>query len=86
MQPRSGAAALRGGRIMEIICRQCEGSAFRILPEESGIVTAECVVCGTLTLIEIPRPSAHSCPAVSTAPKDHRCQPANGYRRDLHVA
>lgn len=71
---------------MEIICRQCEATAFRILPEESGIVTAECVVCGTLTLIEIPGLSARSFPAVGTAPKDHRCQPANGYRRDLRVA
>jgi len=41
---------------MEIFCRRCEGNAFRILPEEGGTVTAECVVCGTLTLIEIPRP------------------------------
>ena len=71
---------------MEIVCRQCEGSAFRILPEESGIVTAECVVCGTLTLIEVPRSPARSFPAVGATPKDHRCQPANGYRRDLRVA
>ena len=71
---------------MEIICRQCEGSAFRILPEESGIVTADCVVCGTLTLIEIPRPSARSFPVAGGAPKDHRCLPVNGHRRDLRVA
>jgi hypothetical protein len=67
---------------MEIICRQCEGSAFRILPEERGTVIAECVVCETLTLIEVPRPSARS----FAAPQDHRCQPANGYRRDLRIA
>lgn len=71
---------------MEIICRQCEGSAFRILPEESGTVTAECVVCGALTLIEVPRPSACSLPATGAAAQDHGCQPANGYRRDLRAA
>jgi len=58
---------------MEIFCRRCEGNAFRILPEEGGTVTAECVVCGTLTLIEIPRPSAQALPLAKKAPKDLRC-------------
>jgi len=61
---------------MEIICHQCEGNAFRLLPEEYGIVTAECVVCGTLTLIEIPKQP-------QTA-ENGRHWPANGsaYRHD----
>ena len=65
---------------MEIICRQCEGNAFRILPEDLGIVTAECVVCGALTLIEIPKPAARSSSA--RLPTDHRCHPADGRRHD----
>ena len=65
---------------MEIFCRRCEGNAFRILPEEGGTVTAECVVCGMLTLIEIPRPSARAALSLAKkAPKDLRCQPANGH-------
>jgi len=67
---------------MEIFCRRCEGNAFRILPEEGGTVTAECVVCGTLTLIEIPRTSARVFPLAERAPKDHRCQPSNGHRHE----
>jgi hypothetical protein len=67
---------------MEIFCRRCEGNAFRILPEEVGTVTAECVVCGTLTLIEIPRPSTRTLPLAKTAPIDLRCQPANGHRHE----
>jgi hypothetical protein len=67
---------------MEIFCRRCEGNAFRILPEEFGTVTAECVVCGTLTLIEIPRPSARTLPLAQKTPKDHRCQPSNGHRHE----
>jgi hypothetical protein len=65
---------------MEIICRQCEGNAFRILPEDLGIVTAECVVCGTLTLIEVPKLAARL--SAAAGPTDHRCHPANGRRRD----
>jgi len=58
---------------MEIVCRQCAAHAFRILPElVRGIVTAECVICGTLTLIEVPRPS----PAEKDA-ANYRCRPAN---------
>ena len=48
---------------MEFVCRQCEGNAFLLLPEEAGTVTAECLGCGTSTLIEIPatpRSSGHS--------------------------
>lgn len=67
---------------MEIFCRRCEGNAFRILPEELGTVTAECVVCGTLTLIEIPRPSARTLPLAQKTPKDHCCQPSNGHRHE----
>jgi len=67
---------------MEIICRQCEGNAFRILPENLGTVAAECVVCGTLTLIEIPKAAARSPSIRGLAPKDHRCHPANGHRHD----
>ena len=67
---------------MEIVCRRCEGNAFRILPEEVGTVTAECVVCGALSLIEIPRPSARALPLAEKASKDHRCQPANGHRHE----
>ena len=61
---------------MEIICRQCEGNAFRLLPEELGTVTAECVACGRLTVIEIRKLSARS------SRVDHRHQPVNGHRRD----
>jgi len=67
---------------MEIVCRRCEGNAFRILPEELGTVTAECVVCGTSTLIEIPKPAARSSFTGRIGPKDHRCDPANGRRHD----
>jgi len=65
---------------MEIICRQCEGNAFRILPEELGTVTAECVVCGSLTVIEIRKLAARASRAAG--PNDHRRQPVNGHRRD----
>lgn len=57
---------------MEIICRECEGNAFRILPEERGTVAAECVACGAMTVIAIPKPR----------PNDHRRHPANGHRYD----
>ena len=40
---------------MEFVCRQCEGNAFLLLPEEAGTVTAECLGCGTSTLIETRR-------------------------------
>ena len=65
---------------MEIICRQCEGNAFRLLPEELGTVTAECVTCGSLTVIEIRKLSARSWWVAG--PKDHCHQPVNGHRRD----
>jgi hypothetical protein len=81
MQPRIAAAARIGDRIMEIICRQCEGNAFRILPEDIGTVAAECVICGTLTLIAVPRPAAGSHLAAGKTPVDRRCQPANGSAR-----
>ena len=67
---------------MEIICRRCEGNAFRILPEEIGTVTAECVVCGALTLIEIPSPSAWALPLGRRRRRIIGCQPANGYRHE----
>ncbi|HUL05844.1 MAG TPA: hypothetical protein VLV76_05890 [Candidatus Acidoferrum sp.] len=51
---------------MEIICRECEGNAFRILPEDRGTVAAECVVCGAVTVIRVPKPIAR--------------YPANGHR------
>jgi hypothetical protein len=65
---------------MEIICRQCEGNAFRLLPEELGTVTVECVACGSLTVIEIRKLSARSLRAAG--PKGHHHQPVNGRRRD----
>lgn len=65
---------------MEIICRQCEGNAFRLLPEELGTVAAECVACGSLTVIEIRKLSARSSWVAGS--KDHRHQPLNGHRRD----
>jgi hypothetical protein len=71
MPSRIGAATVTGGRNMEIICHRCEGNAFRILPEEYGIVAAECVVCGTLTLIEIPKPALGA--------ENGHCRAANGY-------
>jgi hypothetical protein len=80
MRGAPGAAARRGDRIMEIICRQCEGNAFRLLPEELGTVTAECVACGSLTVIEIRKLSARS--LLAAGPKDHHHQPINGHRRD----
>ena len=49
---------------MEIICRDCQGNAFRLLPEETGTVTAECLACGALTSIEIPRPDPRPASAV----------------------
>jgi hypothetical protein len=67
---------------MEIVCRDCESNAFRILPEEAGTVIAECVVCGTLTLIEVPRPSARTLPFAEKAPRDLRCLPVNGHRHE----
>jgi hypothetical protein len=70
---------------MEIVCRHCEGNAFRISPEDVGTVIAECVVCGTLTLIEIPKPSVRSY-REEKGLKDHHCQPANGHRRDESVS
>jgi hypothetical protein len=60
---------------MEIICRECEGNAFRILPEERGTVAAECVVCGALTVIEVPKPAR-----LSSGSRDHRRHLVNGHR------
>jgi len=51
---------------MEIICRECEGNAFRILPEDRGTVAAECVACGAVTVIRVPKQTAR--------------YPANGHR------
>jgi rRNA maturation protein Nop10 len=43
---------------MEIVCHQCERNAFLLLPEDAGTVTAECLGCGTSTVIEVPTPSS----------------------------
>jgi hypothetical protein len=43
---------------MDIVCRDCRGNAFRILPAAIRTVTAECLACGTLTSIEIPKADA----------------------------
>jgi hypothetical protein len=40
---------------MGFFCRDCRGNAFRILPEAMRTVTAECLACGTLMSIEIPK-------------------------------
>jgi hypothetical protein len=42
---------------MEFVCHQCERNAFLLLPEDAGTVTAECLGCGTPTVIEVPTPS-----------------------------
>jgi hypothetical protein len=57
---------------MEIICRECEGNAFRILPEDRGTVAAECVACGALTVIKVPKAAAR--------------YPANGHRHGSMVS
>ena len=43
---------------MEFICRDCRGNAFRILPAAIRTVAAECLACGTLTSVEIPKADA----------------------------
>ena len=42
---------------MEFVCHQCERNAFLLLPEDAGTVTAECLGCGTSTVIEVSTPS-----------------------------
>jgi hypothetical protein len=73
MRLRIGIAALIGERIMEIVCHQCERNAFLLLPEDAGTVTAECLGCGTSTVIEIPTP-----PPAEAVRWDRRRQAAAG--------
>jgi hypothetical protein len=47
---------------MELVCHQCERNAFLLLPEDAGTVTAECLGCGTPTVIEVPTPSLAASP------------------------
>lgn len=47
---------------MEMVCHQCERNAFLLLPEDAGTVTAECLSCGTSTVIEVPTPSPATSP------------------------
>jgi hypothetical protein len=47
---------------MEFVCHQCERNAFLLLPEEAGTVTAECLGCGTSTVIEVSTPSTAASP------------------------
>jgi hypothetical protein len=54
MRSSIGLAARTGGRIMEIVCHQCERNAFLLLPEDAGTVTAECLGCGTSKVIDVP--------------------------------
>jgi hypothetical protein len=39
---------------MEFVCHRCERNAFLLLPEDAGTVTAECLSCGSSTVIEVP--------------------------------